>query len=147
MMKLALGSDHAGFAYKIAINEMLRAEGYELHDFGTYNAERVDYPDYAVAVAKAVAAGEAEYGILICGSGIGVCMAAGKVDGVRAANCVTVEMAQLAREHNNANVLCTGERLVSLDLAKDIIHAFLATPFAEGRHTARVEKIHTLTGR
>lgn len=145
-MTLAIGSDHAGFTYKQELLRMLQAEGHDVHDCGTYSTERADYPDYAVAVAKSVASGAATFGILVCGSGIGVSIAANKVEGVRAANCVTTEMAHLAREHNNANVVCTGERLVSIELAKEIVHEFLSTEFAGGRHSDRVEKIHSLTG-
>lgn len=145
-MKLSIGSDHAGFTYKEAIKEMLIANGHDVHDVGTPSPERVDYPDYAYLVAKSVANGETEYGILVCGSGIGVSITANKVAGVRAANCITTEMAQLARAHNNANVVCTGERLVSVELAKEIVTTFLASQFEGGRHTVRVEKIHQLTG-
>jgi ribose 5-phosphate isomerase B len=146
-MTLAIGSDHAGFNYKQALAEMLRAEGHTVRDFGTHSIDSVDYPDFAAATARAVAGGQAELGVLVCGSGIGVSITANKVLGVRAANCLTAEMAELARQHNNANIVALGERLVSLDTAKNIVHAFLATPFEGGRHEKRVEKIHSLTGR
>lgn len=145
-MTLAIGSDHAGFLYKEALRDYLRELGHEVHDCGTYSTERADYPDFAFAVATMVAKQEAEYGVLVCGSGIGVSITANKVEGVRAANCVTTEMAQLARAHNNANVVCVGERLISLFEAKDIVRTFLHAEFEGGRHAARVEKIHTLTG-
>lgn len=145
-MKLSIGSDHAGFEHKEAIKEMLIANGHTVHDYGTTSTERADYPDYAYLVAKSVASGESEYGVLVCGSGIGVSITANKVAGIRAANCITTQMAQLARAHNNANIVCTGERLVSVDLAKEIVTTFLTSQFEDGRHTGRVEKIHTLTG-
>jgi ribose 5-phosphate isomerase B len=120
-MKLSIGSDHAGYIYKEAIKEMLIANGHDVHDVGTHSPERADYPDYAYLVATSVASGETQYGILVCGSGIGVYITANKV-------------------------VCTGERLVSVELAKEIVTTFLASPFEGGRHTGRVEKIHQLTG-
>jgi ribose 5-phosphate isomerase B len=146
-MILAIGSDHAGFNHKQALAEMLRADGHTVQDFGTHSTDSVDYPDFAAAAARAVAQGQAEFGVLVCGSGIGVSITANKVAGVRAANCLTEEMARLARQHNNANVVTLGERLVSLNVAKVIVHTFLSTPFEGGRHEKRVEKIHSLTGR
>lgn len=145
-MKIAIGSDHAGFAYKNALAEFLTTEGHSVQDFGTFSTASVDYPDFAAAAAHAVADGKAEFGVLVCGSGIGVSITANKVRGIRAANCLTDEMAQLARQHNNANVVTVGERLVSVDAAKSIVQTFLATPFEGGRHERRVEKIHSLTG-
>ncbi len=145
-MKIAIGSDHAGFITKEALILNLREHGHEVIDLGTHSADRTDYPDYAVLVAKAVANGEAERGILVCGSGIGVAITANKVQGIRAATCITTEMAELARAHNDANVLCIGERLVSRAEATAIANTFLHTAFEGGRHTARVEKIHSLTG-
>ena len=145
-MKIAIGADHAGFEYKEEIGAFLREMNIDVQDCGTHSAERVDYPDYAVAVAHLVASHDADFGILVCGSGIGVSITANKVEGVRAANCLTGEMAHVARAHNNANVLCLGERLVSLFEAKDIVRAFLHAEFEGGRHTVRVEKIHNLTG-
>ncbi len=145
-MKIAIGSDHAGFAYKNALAEFLTTEGHSVQDFGTFSTDSVDYPDFAAAAAHAVADGKAEFGVLVCGSGIGVSITANKVRGIRAANCLTDEMAQLARQHNNANVVTVGERLVSVDAAKSIVQTFLATPFEGGRHERRVEKIHSLTG-
>jgi ribose 5-phosphate isomerase B len=145
-MTLALGSDHAGFAYKQALADFLKQEGHTVHDFGTHSTDSVDYPDFAAAASRAVADGAADFGVLVCGSGIGVSITANKIAGIRAANCLTEEMAGLARQHNNANVVTVGERLVSLDAAKAIVHAFLATPFEGGRHAGRVDKIHSLTG-
>lgn len=143
-MTISIGSDHAGFVYKEALKAMLVADGHSVIDVGTDNDSSVDYPDYGVAAARVVQSGKAEYGVLICGSGIGIEIAANKVDGIRAANCVTVEMAQMARAHNNANMVAIGERLMQLELAKQIVRTFLATPFEGGRHEKRVDKIHTL---
>ena len=146
MTNIAIGSDHAGFRYKQELALFLAENGYKIQDVGTYSLDSVDYPDFAAAVAHSVADGDVEYGVLVCGSGIGVAITANKVVGVRAANCQTEEMARLARQHNNANVVTVGERLVSLDAAKSIVQAFLSTPFEGGRHEKRVEKIHALTG-
>lgn len=146
-MGIAIGSDHAGFDYKEKLKDFLGENGYKVVDFGCYSAESCDYPDFAVLVAKSVAKGENEFGILICGSGIGMSIVANKVVGVRAANCCTVEMARLARQHNNANLLTFGARLVPFELAKEITSAFLNEKFEGGRHERRVNKIHTLTGR
>jgi ribose 5-phosphate isomerase B len=145
-MNLALGSDHAGFRYKEELSTYLQSLGHSVRDFGTHSLDSVDYPDFAAAVAHSVASNEAEFGVLVCGSGIGVSITANKVNGVRAANCLTEEMARLARQHNNANVVTVGERLVSLDAAKAIVSAFLETAFEGGRHAGRVQKIHDLTG-
>ncbi len=146
-MRIAIGSDHAGFQHKAALIPWLEDQGYEVHDYGTFSEESTDYPDYAVEVAWAVSTKRADRGILICGTGIGVAITANKVSGVRAANCCSEEMARLAREHNNANILTFGGRLVSLELAKEMVEIFLITPFEGGRHQRRVEKIHRLTGR
>jgi len=146
-MKIAIGSDHAGFRYKTMLAEMLRNEGHEVKDFGTRSEERADYPDYAYTTAEAVSNGDCEAGVLVCGSGIGVAITANKVDGVRAATCISAEMATLSRQHNDANVVCIGERLVSPELAREIVRAFLGTDFEGGRHEERVKKIHDLTGR
>lgn len=146
-MKIAVASDHAGFAYKERLRQLLRDAGYEVYDFGAYSEESSDYPDFAVPAAQAVARGEVDYGILICGSGIGVSIVANKIPGVRAANCCSEEMARLSRQHNNANVLTFGARLVPFELAWQMVQAFLTTPFEGGRHARRVEKIHQLTGR
>jgi ribose 5-phosphate isomerase B len=145
-MTIAIGSDHAGFAHKQALAQLLRDDGHTVQDFGTHSTDSVDYPDFAAAAARAVASGQAERGVLVCGSGIGVAITANKIAGIRAANCQTAEMARLARQHNNANVVTLGERLVSLETASALVRAFLATDFEGGRHAGRVEKIHTLTG-
>lgn len=143
-MTISIGSDHAGFAYKEALKTMLQTDGHDVIDVGTHSDERADYPDYGVAAARLVADGTARFGVLVCGSGIGISIAANKVKGIRAANCVTVEMATLARQHNDANMVAVGQRLVTEDLAKEIVRTFLSTDFEGGRHAQRVEKIHTL---
>lgn len=136
-----IGSDHAGFEYKEAIKQMLEQEGYTVEDVGTHSSESVDYPDYAHPVAQAIEEGKARWGILICGSGNGVCMTANKHANVRAALCWSEEIARLARQHNNANVICLPARFVSLDEAKAMVRVFLSTDFEGGRHERRVNKI------
>jgi ribose 5-phosphate isomerase B len=138
---VALGADHAGYEYKDAIRAALGAAGRTTTDFGTNSGLSVDYPDFAHPVATMVAEGKATAGILVCGSGNGVCIAANKHVGIRAALCWTTELAALARQHNNANVLCIPARFVSIDLAQEMVHTFLTTPFEGGRHERRVEKI------
>lgn len=146
-MIIAIGSDHAGFTRKQEILEHLQVQGHEVNDLGTYSKDSMDYPDVAVEVAKQVASKEVERGILVCGSGIGVSIVANKTEGVRAANCVNEEMAALSRQHNDANVLTLGERLVDTNTALSMVDIFLSTPFEGGRHQLRVDKIHDLTGR
>lgn len=142
MGKTAIGSDHGGFALKQQLMEHLKKEGYELVDFGCYTEQSCDYPDIAHALAKAVAAGECEKGILICGTGIGMCMAANKEPGIRAALCGDVYSAKLTREHNDANILTMGARVVGPGLAELIVDTFLSTPFSnEERHIRRIAKI------
>jgi ribose 5-phosphate isomerase B len=138
-MRIALGADHAGFAYKKILLAHLSQN--ELKDFGTYSTDSVDYPDFAHPLALAVESGEYNLGILICGSANGVAMAANKHQGVRAAICWTVELAVLARTHNNANVLCLPARFISEADAQAITDAFLQTEFEGGRHANRVHKI------
>jgi ribose 5-phosphate isomerase B len=121
---------------------MLESLGHTVIDVGTSSEDSVDYPDYGTAAAALVRDGKADYGVLICGSGIGISIAANKLQGIRAANCTSVEMAQLARLHNDANVVAVGQRLVSLELAKEIVAMFLATPFEGGRHQRRVDKLN-----
>ena len=140
-LPLAIGGDHAGFEYKEALKVMLAEAGWHTDDKGTYSTDSTDYPDYAHPLANMVADGNAAAGILICGSGNGVCMTANKHQGIRAALCWNEELAMLARQHNNANVLCIPSRFVSLDEAKKMVTAFLATPFEGGRHQKRVDKI------
>lgn len=145
-MKIAIGSDHAGFDYKENLKKYLTEVGFEVTDFGCFSADSCDYPDFAYPLSKSVANGENDYGILICGSGIGMSIVANKVNGIRAANCCTVEMAKLARQHNNANILTFGARLIPFDLAKEITLAFLQEGFEGNRHEHRINKIHLLTG-
>ena len=140
-MKIAIGADHAGFELKNQLGDVLRQSGYEVCDFGTNSAESTDYPDYAVRVAKAVAAGTVERGVLVCGSGVGMSIAANKVRGVRAALGVSIEEVRLARAHNNLNVLTLGARFTDPDLARELVRTFLETPFEGGRHERRVAKI------
>lgn len=136
-MLIAIGCDHAGVALKKVLTENVLAEQ-SFVDLGTDADTPVDYPRMAFAVAKKVAAGEAQLGILICGTGIGMAMAASRVRGIRAATCTEAYMARMARAHNNANVLCLGARVVGTGLAEDIVHAFLHTEFARGRHADRL---------
>ena len=141
---MAIGADHGGVSMKTVIAERLRELGHAVLDFGTVTKDPVDYPDFAVAVARAVAEGRAAIGVVIDGAGIGSCMAANKVRGVRAAMCYDVTTAANAREHNNANVLTLGAGLIGARLATAILDTFLATQFAGGRHTVRVDKIDAL---
>lgn len=148
MPTVAIAADHGGIEYKNRISELLRGDGYDVTDFGVHDDEPSDYPDYAHKAAMAVSCGDASIGVIVCGSGIGVSIVANKAPGVRAANCLTPEMARLAREHNHANVLTLGERLIDWETAREIVRAFLATdPSSEARHGRRVGKIHDLTGR
>ena len=140
-MKIAIGSDHAGFELKEKITKFLKALNHEYEDFGTDSEESVDYPDYALKVAETVARKECDRGILICGSGIGMCMSANKVPGIRAALCYNVEMARLSREHNDANVLTMGARMIDEDTTKEIVSVWLKTEFLGERHLRRVNKM------
>lgn len=143
-MKIAIGADHAGFELKDRLVEMLRGEGHEVEDFGTSSSESTDYPDYAALVARAVSGGSAAAGLLVCGSGVGMAIAANKVPGVRAANCPDAECARLARGHNDANVLALASRRLSDREAEEITRTFLASDFEGGRHARRVDKITSL---
>ncbi|HEX2172635.1 MAG TPA: ribose 5-phosphate isomerase B [Dehalococcoidia bacterium] len=143
-MRIGLGCDHAGFEYKESIRSYLAGRGYAVTDYGTHSAEAVDYPDQAAEVARAVAGGREDYGILICGTGIGMSIAANKIPGIRAGVCLTAEQAHLTREHNDANVLCLGARCLTIATALEIVDAFLAATFAAGRHERRVDKIRDL---
>jgi len=140
-MKIAIGSDHAGFEYKELIIKFLATKGVEITDFGTNSSESVDYPDFAHPVASSVEKQETDFGILVCGSGNGVAITANKHAGIRAALCWTVELTQLARQHNDANVLCLPARFVSTEEAQNMVDAFLNTNFEGGRHSNRVSKI------
>ena len=143
-MKIALGADHAGFELKNKIKSWLDEQGIPVADQGTNSSDSVDYPDYARKVAEDVVGKRADLGILVCGSGIGMAIAANKVAGVRAANVTTEYEAQLSREHNNANVLALGARILSEEDARKIVTKWLDTQFAGGRHQQRVEKIAAL---
>lgn len=141
MQKLAIGSDHAGFQYKEQLKKWLIENGYTVKDFGTYSAESADYADFAHPVASAVEKKEFDLGLLVCGSANGVAITANKHQGIRAAICWNEELAGLARQHNDANVLCIPERFVSIELAHKILDRFLHSSFEGGRHERRVNKI------
>ena len=143
-MRIAIASDHAGYEQKAALVSFLQSLGHEVIDLGPDNAERVDYPDYAVAVGKAVAAGEADKGVLVCGTGIGMAVAADKVAGVRAASITSPEFAELFRRHNDGNVIALSGRFVSLEENERILKVFLVAEFEGGRHAGRVAKIMEL---
>jgi ribose 5-phosphate isomerase B len=139
--RIALGADHAGYHVKEAIRQFLENAGYPVDDLGTWSEESVDYPDYGKAVADRVAAHQDVYGIAVCGTGMGIAIAANKVPGIRAAVAHNVDAARLAREHNDANVLAMGGRVVNGIEAIEMVQTFLSTTFAGGRHARRVEKI------
>lgn len=141
---IAIGSDHGGFALKQAIMKHLEAKGLEYKDFGAYTEESCDYPIYGEAVGRAVAAGECERGILICGTGIGISISANKVKGVRCAPCTDCYCAEFTRLHNDANILALGARVVGEGLALKIVDTFLETGFEGGRHARRVALIHEI---
>jgi len=141
MNKIAIGGDHAGFDYKKEIIDFLRAKNYEVKDFGPYTTDSVDYPDFVHPVALAIEANEFDFGILICGSANGVAMTANKHKNIRAGIAWAAELAQLTRQHNNANVLCLPARFISLEVAKACVEAFVSTAFEGGRHQTRVDKI------
>ncbi len=143
-MLVGIGSDHGGFRLKEDIKQYLTEKGIEFRDFGTHSTDSVDYPDISRAVAEAVAGAKCDRGIIICGTGIGVCIAANKVKGIRAALCHDTYSAQMSREHNNANILTMGERVIGNGLARAIVEKWLATEFAGGRHAQRVCKIADL---
>lgn len=143
-MKISIASDHAGFEQKQALVDYLTSQGFDVIDRGPDSDDRVDYPDYAAFVSYDVADGEADFGVLVCGTGIGMAIAANKVHGIRAANIVRPDFATLCREHNDANIITLSGRFVSLEENKAILDAFLATPFGGGRHEGRVKKIHEL---
>lgn len=143
-MKIAIGADHGGFAAKKAICEHLQEKGFELKDFGTHSEESCDYPDIAHEVAKAVAGGQFDLGILICGTGVGMSIAANKVPGIRASLCGDTYSARMTRNHNDSNILCLGARVTGLGLMLDIVDAYLAESFSGGRHQRRIDKIEQL---
>ncbi|MFO7155139.1 MAG: ribose 5-phosphate isomerase B [Pseudomonadota bacterium] len=140
-MRVVIGSDHAGFELKEAVTAFLRERGVEVEDVGTHGNASVDYPDFASTVARKVGSGEADFGVLVCGTGLGMAIVANKYRGVRAVPCTTEFAARAARAHNDANVLCLGERLVGVGLGLAIAQAFFDTAFEGGRHERRVQKI------
>ena len=140
-MKIALGADHKGFQYKEKVKKFLQGKGYEVIDFGTFSEESADYPDFGFKVAKAVANKEAERGILFCWSGIGMCISANKIKGIRAALCLNEEMAKLSREHNDSNVLSLSAKFIPEEKLLKIVEVWLNTSFEGGRHQRRLDKI------
>lgn len=146
-MKIAIGADHRGVSFKKAIKEMLEKDGIEVDDVGTYTEDSVDYPDFAQKVGEEVKVGKADFGVLVCGSGIGVDIVANKVTGVRSVNAINEKMAEMSRRHNNANVISLGADIIDLETALNNVKKFINTEFEGGRHERRVEKIHSLTGR
>lgn len=145
-MRFYIGTDHAGIDLKDATVVMLRSKGHEVEDLGPYNKDRVDYPDYAVKVCESVLENAGTQGILICGSGIGMSMSANRFHGIRAALCHDAYTAQMARNHNDANVLCFGERVVGHGVAESIVDSWIASSFEGGRHCGRVDKIEAIEG-
>ncbi len=145
-MKFYIATDHAGVDLKDYTVALLKEKGHEVIDLGPFDKERVDYPDYAVKVAQSVLTDSVSQGILICGSGIGMSMAANRFHGIRAALCHDAYTAQVARQHNDANILCFGERIVGRGVAESIIDSWLASSFEGGRHCGRVEKIESIQG-
>lgn len=139
---IAIGSDHGGYDLKVEIINYLKKNGYDVKDYGTFNGtESVDYPEYGLAVAEAVKNRECEKGIIVCGTGLGISIAANKVSGIRAALCTNSYMAKMSREHNDANILALGGRVVGVELALDIVETWLKSEFLGGRHKRRVDKI------
>ena len=143
-MKIALGADHAGMMLSVDLAKSLTEAGHQVEDLGTYSEASVDYPDFAKKVADSVAGGKTELGILVCGTGIGMSITANKVHGVRAAVCRTEFEAKMARAHNDANILCLGQRVTGPGLAKEVVRAFISSSFEGGRHASRVAKITAL---
>ncbi len=143
-MRIAVGSDHAGFHLKNTLRDWLLSEGHEVEDVGTFTAERADYPVFGAAAATKVANGDADFGVVVCGSGQGICMAANKVAGVRAGVIRDEQDAEVTRLHNDANVACFGERVTQPDVAINALRVFLSTQFEGGRHQARVELLREL---
>lgn len=145
-MRISIGGDHAGFELKERVKTLLEQRRYQVTDMGTCGGESVDYPDYAAAVAQAVSSGQADRGVLVCGTGIGMSIAANKFANVRAALCHDVETARLSRQHNNANVLAIGSRILDPELALAVVQEWLDTTFEGGRHSLRLQKITDLEG-
>ncbi len=147
-MRIVIGADHAGFSLKVQLIELLKEEGYSILDVGTDGPDPVDYPDYAQAVGEAVLSGEAELGMLLCGSGVGASIAANKIRGIRAALCHDVYSAHQCREHDDANVLCLGPRVIGVKLAEELVRAFLGARFSGAeRHRRRLDKVARLEER
>ena len=143
-MKIAIGCDHGGLEHKNAIAEFLKTKGFEVSDFGIYEQVSVDYPDIAVKVCESIKSGESELGILVCGTGIGMSMAANKVKGIRAAACSDHFSAKYTRLHNNANILCLGGRVVGVGTAIELADIFVNTEFEGGRHQTRIDKVMSI---
>jgi ribose 5-phosphate isomerase B len=146
-MRIVVAADHVGFPLKEKVLDYLKSRGVEVEDYGTSNVERVDYPDYAEKVAAQVAAKQADYGVLVCGAGIGMMLAANKVPGVRAVAVNDTISARLAREHNDANILALGARMIDAAAMRQILDTWLTTPFAGGRHERRLQKIDAIEQR
>ena len=146
-MLIALGADHAGWELKEHLKAWLFGRGHQVLDFGTHSPESVDYPDYALQVAEAINAGKAERGVLVCGTGIGIAMAANKVAGIRAAPCADTFTARMSREHNDANVLALGARMTGTEMAVEILEAWLDCAFTGGRHQRRIDKMMAIERR
>lgn len=143
-MKIAVASDHAGFVLKSSLSSWLLDMGHEVYDVGVFTQERADYPEFGAELGRLVAAGEAEIGVAVCGSGQGICMAANKIHGIRAAVIRSAEDAQLSRAHNDANVACFGERVSDPTTAQEALAVFLSTTFEGGRHANRVDQLNSL---
>lgn len=140
-MKIAIGCDHAGFEYKEKLKQWLVENGYECDDVGTFSTDPVDYPVYAKAVCEKVLSNEVDYGILLCGTGIGMSIAANKIKGIRAAACSDIKSAELTRQHNDSNVLCMGAQIIGFVTAREIAKTFLSNSFVGGKHKARVDML------
>lgn len=141
---IGIGSDHGGYELKEKIKAYLKEKGFALKDFGTFDGEAVDYPDIAEIVCKSITSAECEWGILFCGTGVGISMSANKIKGIRAAHVTDSYSAKMAKEHNNANVICMGGRITGYEIAREIVEAFINAEFAGGRHERRVNKIMNL---
>ena len=139
-MKIAIASDHGGYDYKQELIPYIESLGHQVLDLGCHGPASVDYPDYGIPCAQAVARGEADRGVVICGTGIGISISANKVPGIRCALCTDPVMARLTREHNDANMLAMGGRIIGIELAKGIVQVFLSTEFSGGRHKTRIDK-------
>ena len=146
MVRIVIGSDHAGFQLKKYLSEYLNKEGYGLEDVGTFSSKSVDYPDYAKLAVKKIISEECKFGILICGTGVGMSITANRYKGIRAALCPDVTYAKLARQHNNANILVLGARVIDQDVAEQCVFHFIHTNFSYHRHKTRIDKIDDIVG-